>query len=78
MNLGERSWEGVGWIHLAQDTSGWLFWTWYYWTFRFCKRQAAFLRCWVIVSFSRRTLLHTVGWYQNVHNCLMVVFSRGF
>jgi hypothetical protein len=25
MNLGERSWEGVGWIHLAQDTSGWLF-----------------------------------------------------
>jgi hypothetical protein len=45
MDLRERGWENVNWIHLVQDSDQW----------------RALMTSWVIISFSRRDLFHVVS-----------------
>jgi len=50
MDLRELGWEGVDWVHLAQDMdSGGTFWT-RYWTFGFHKMRR--------ISWPAKWLLH--------------------
>jgi hypothetical protein len=59
--LKATEWEGMEWIHLAQDEAKfWLLVT-RYWNISFHKMAGKFLTLWRNVSFSRRNIIHRVS-----------------
>jgi hypothetical protein len=56
----EIGWEGVDWIHLAQDRDQWQVTVNTVMKLRVPLKARNFLTSWVTISFSRRTVLHGV------------------
>jgi hypothetical protein len=61
MDHREREWEGVDWIHLAEDRNQWQTLASMVINFRLLLKAGNFLTSRVNISFSRMTLLHGVS-----------------
>jgi hypothetical protein len=59
-------WEGVDWIHLAQDRDRWLALANTVMNLRVLQKAEKFLTGWVTNSFSRRNLVHWVSFFSYI------------
>jgi hypothetical protein len=68
MDLSEIGWDGMGWIHLAQDKDQWSALVYTVMIIRIPYNVAKFLSRWATGGFSRRAQLHgvssLVSWYR--------------
>jgi hypothetical protein len=62
MDLREIGWEDVDWTHLAQDRDQWRTVVNTVMGLGVPLKAGNFLFSWVIISFSKTSLLHGVGW----------------
>jgi hypothetical protein len=64
MSLRGIGWEGVDWIHLAEDRDQWQTVVNTVMNFQVPQKAGNFLTSRVTVSFSRRTLLHGISYFS--------------
>jgi hypothetical protein len=75
MDIKEIVWEGVDWIHVAQERNQWRLLVNTVMNYRVLWKSGKFLSMWVTVSFSRRILFQDVSFVSSRTLVLLVKYS---